>query len=80
MTTKRPNPNCDNQTHCWDESGETRILPLNGENALSLCRACFTKEILWRLEANRTLAKDCQWDTPMWETLEINTLKGGVKP
>ena len=38
---------------------------------LILCRCCFEKELAFRRERNRELAKDCAFQLPGWLSLEI---------
>ena len=66
------NNNCDGSgTHT---PGEVRVLPLGNDpnhGNLILCRWCFNREIVFRKERNRELAKDCHFKVPDWQDLEI---------
>jgi len=68
------NPNCDNDK-CRVPHSEVRVLPTGGrgdnQSNLILCQACFEHEIRFRVQRNRELAKDCRFDLPSWESLEI---------
>jgi len=66
------NPNCDGSGPC--DLGEVRVLPWtrdkHGGNSI-LCRLCFSREIQYRIERNKELAKDCQYDLPAWESCKV---------
>lgn len=64
------NPNCDNDK-CRAESGEVRVLPLGGDGNIILCFNCYVHEMKFRLEANKTLSPDCQFDMFVWTDLTI---------
>lgn len=66
------NPNCDGSGPCYGD--EVRVLPLGKSphhGNLILCRACFVRESNYRRERNRELSKDCAFELPTWESLEI---------
>lgn len=73
MNNPEQNPNCDG-AHCISSEGETRLLPI-GRNPhhgnLILCHECFCRELLWRRERNRELAKDCAFALPAWNSLTV---------
>jgi hypothetical protein len=66
------NPNCDGSGPC--NLGEVRVLPIGAipdHGNMILCRLCFSREMNWREDRNRELAKDCRFDLPRWESLEV---------
>jgi len=63
------NNNCDGSGPCG--MGEVRVLPTGGDSNAILCRRCFNREIAFRQDRNRDLAKDCQFDLPSWESLKV---------
>ena len=69
---KKHNDNCDGD-HCTagTEKGEVRRLPIGGNSAAILCRACYEHEMAWRRERNQEMAKDCAFDLPAWEALKV---------
>lgn len=52
-------------------SSEVRVLPLGGDGNLILCRACYRRELAWRIGRNRELAKDAAFSLPAWESLRV---------
>lgn len=46
-------------------------MPSGGDSNLILCRACYQHEIQFRVERNLTLAEECKFKLPMWETLKV---------
>lgn len=67
------NQGCEGQGNCARPSGraELRRLPTGGDGASIVCRACYTKEIIYRQERNRTLSPDCQFKLPLWHELTV---------
>lgn len=63
------NPNCDGSGPCLP--GQVRVLPTGGDSSAILCRSCFNREIAYRRDRNRELAKDCAFALPQWEQLKI---------
>lgn len=63
------NNNCDGSGPC--DMGEVRVLPTGGDSNAILCRRCFNREIAFRQDRNRDLAKDCQFQLPAWSTLKV---------
>ena len=66
------NPNCDGSGPC--SFGEVRVLPLGSEphhGNLILCRSCFNREIAFRQDRNKELSKDCAFNLPTWDSLEV---------
>lgn len=64
------NPMCDGDK-CLSESGEVRVLPLNGDANLIVCQSCHAHEMRYRRDMNKNLSKDAQWDLPEWENLKV---------
>jgi hypothetical protein len=64
------NNNCDNDK-CTDSKGEVRVLPTGGEGNAILCRACFRHELRFRMERNRELCPENQFDLPSWQDLKV---------
>lgn len=64
------NPNCDGD-HCRYVRGEVRKLPLGGGANAILCRTCWAHEMAFRIKRNMELSKDCWFDLPRWEDLEV---------
>lgn len=63
------NPNCDGAgPHVV---AEVRVLPYDGDGNLILCRACFAREIAWRIGRNLELAPAARYDLPSWDSLEV---------
>lgn len=63
------NWNCDGSgPHC---GGEVRVLPTGGDGNAILCLNCYNREIAYRVERNRDLGKDCQFELPQWDTLKV---------
>ena len=62
------NNNCDGSGPC--DMGEVRVLPTGGDSNAILCRLCFNREIAFRQDRNRDLAKDCRFQLPEWSTLK----------
>lgn len=63
------NNNCNGSGPCA-HGPEVRQLPFPG-GTLILCRACYGREMLWRIARNRELAPECRFDTPTWASLAI---------
>lgn len=61
------NANCDGSGPHFGR--EVRVLPTGGSNAI-LCRACYNREIAFRVERNRDLSPDSLFDLPTWTTLK----------
>jgi hypothetical protein len=63
--------NCD---YGHDTIQEIRVLPISGgelgSNAL-LCRACFHKEIIWRIDRNKDLTESARFSLPNWDDLKV---------
>lgn len=64
------NNSCDNDK-CTHSKGEVRVLPTGGDGNVILCRTCFHYEFQYRVERNKTLGKDAQFQLPMWSELKI---------
>ena len=64
------NPECSGSGPCI-LGGEVRVLPTGGDSNAILCRLCFNREIAWRKERNRELAKDCAFKLPTWDSLKV---------
>ena len=64
------------KTYCdchTDKPREVRVLPLNGDSNLIVCRQGHVKEMDFRRERNIFLAKENQFNTPRWEELQPYT-------
>ena len=63
------NPNCDGS---GPHTGpEVRVLPTGKMSNGIFCRACFSREIAWRIERNKTLGDFAKFDLPTWESLKV---------
>ncbi len=66
------NWNCDGSgPHCGPEVRVLRIGATADQGNMILCRNCFNREIDFRVERNRELAKDCAFQLPAWDSLEV---------
>lgn len=67
MTTT--NYNCDGSGP--HTAGQVRVLPTGGDSNAILCRACYRREIAYRIERNRTLSAAAKYALPTWGSLKI---------
>jgi hypothetical protein len=70
MNRKSKNWNCDGDL-CTSPSGEVRRLPLGGNSAVIVCKACYFHEINYRRERNEELSGSARFDLPRWDSLEV---------
>lgn len=64
------NPDCDGSGPCSEIYREVKLLPTGGDSNAILCKNCFDREIKFRIERNKDLATDCQFQLPKWGNLE----------
>ncbi len=57
---------CGNGPH--STTGEVRVMPSGGDSNLILCRLCWTREIAYRRDRNRSLGDFAQYKLPTWES------------
>lgn len=66
------NWNCDGSgPHSGPEVRILRIGATADQGNMILCRNCFNREIAFREDRNRDLGKDCQFELPAWDSLEV---------
>ena len=65
------NNNCDCGGPCYPLNNEVRVLPTGRDSNAILCRAGFNREMMYRRARNMELAKENQFDLPIWNDLEI---------
>jgi hypothetical protein len=61
------NNNCDGDK-CVSATGETRRLPIGGDGAVIVCRACYENELRFR---RQRIAEGVPFDLPNWDSLKV---------